>query len=113
MKYYWIDVYLRDSSSFGGTLTDFRWKAENLTNLRKRLVAEKKDTSCSYVVFEVPSDKGLMGVIGHLNDKGYKGTYNVKKIDGKNTPTWNVDRGNGWDYTRNILNKDGTLGRRL
>ena len=113
MKYYWIDVYLRDSSSFGGVVTSLQWKAGSITSLRKRLVAEKKNTSCSYVVFEIPADKGLRGLLDAIGDKGYKGTYNVKKIDGKKVPTWNVDQGNGWDYVRNAINKDGTLGRRL
>ena len=112
MKYYWIDIYYRDSS-FGGAVTSLRWKAESIDNLRKRLVAEKKDLSCSYVVFEVPADKGLRGLFGAIGDKGYRGTYNVKKINGKKVPTWNVDQGNGWDYVRHEINKDGSLGRRL
>lgn len=112
MKYYMIEVYERDRN-YPGSLKTLRWKAESIVNLRKRLVAECKDTIASFVVFEVPADKGLMGIVEATSGKGYKGTYNVKTIKMKNVPTWNVDQGDGWYYKRNVINKDGTLGRRI
>jgi len=112
MKTYWIDVYLRGSTDLG-TITALHWKAEGIDNLRKRLVKERKGEGMTYVVFETPASKRLGEVLSALGDKGYRGTYYVQTIDGKIVPTWSVDQGDGWNYVRNAINKDGSLGRRL
>lgn len=113
MKTYSIDTYFREPGAFAGVVHSFALKADGIVNLRKRLIAEYKDVALSYVVFEIPSSKSLRTYLEYHSDKGYKGTYNIKTIDGKKVPTWNVDQGTGWTYARNVINKDGTLGRKL
>lgn len=114
MKSYRIEVYAREHSDiWNGHVETIRWKAENIANLRRRLVAEQNHVGFSFVVFEIPANKSTMEILKMPIGKGYKGTYNVKTIDGKKVPTWNVDQGNGWDYKRNVINLDGSLGRRL